>query len=82
MSQSDVDLLHQVVKDSRYIALISQPGSTPHDLFDDYQEELHDKYNQARDTTNLYKYQQSMMQARKQMDRMKRVIRLGMHSPT
>lgn len=34
------------MKDSRYIALISQPGSTPHDLFDDYQEELQDKYNQ------------------------------------
>eukprot|EP00931_Biecheleriopsis_adriatica_P024176 TRINITY_DN1512_c0_g1_i1.p1 TRINITY_DN1512_c0_g1~~TRINITY_DN1512_c0_g1_i1.p1 ORF type:complete len:568 (-),score=219.40 TRINITY_DN1512_c0_g1_i1:41-1744(-) len=38
----------KVVKDQRYIALISQPGSTPHDLFDDYIEELQDKHNQER----------------------------------
>eukprot|EP00434_Breviolum_minutum_P001380 symbB.v1.2.001213.t1/scaffold66.1/size357995/16 len=42
------DYAEKVVKDSRYIALISQPGSTPHDLFDDYQEELQDKYNQDK----------------------------------
>ena len=37
---------HDVVKDSRYVALIAQPGSTPHDLFDDYLEELADKFSQ------------------------------------
>eukprot|EP00913_Durusdinium_trenchii_P019219 g18061.t1 len=40
------DYAEKVVKDSRYVALIAQPGSTPHDLFDDYQEELQDKYSQ------------------------------------
>ena len=34
------------MKDSRYVALIAQPGSTPHDLFDDYLEELADKFSQ------------------------------------
>ena len=38
--------LPQVVKDSRYIDLISQPGSTPHDLFDDFIESAGDRYNQ------------------------------------
>lgn len=37
-----------VVKEDQYLALISQPGSTPHDLFDDYIEELQGKYNQDR----------------------------------
>ncbi|CAK8991092.1 unnamed protein product [Durusdinium trenchii] len=42
------DYAEKVVKDSRYVALIAQPGSTPHDLFDDYQEELQDKYSQDK----------------------------------
>mmetsp|Transcript_38904 Transcript_38904/g.70159 ORF Transcript_38904/g.70159 Transcript_38904/m.70159 type:complete len:572 (+) Transcript_38904:70-1785(+) len=42
------DYAETVVKDDRYLNLIAQPGSTPHDLFDDYVEELNDKYNQDR----------------------------------
>mmetsp|Transcript_21153 Transcript_21153/g.39761 ORF Transcript_21153/g.39761 Transcript_21153/m.39761 type:complete len:577 (+) Transcript_21153:51-1781(+) len=37
-----------VVKDSRYTALIAQPGSTPHDLFDDFIENLENKYTQDK----------------------------------
>ncbi|CAE7556512.1 PRP40A [Symbiodinium pilosum] len=48
---------NDIVKDSRYIALIAQPGSTPHDLFDDYLEELADKY--AQDKTRLKKLAKS-----------------------
>jgi len=42
------DYAETVVKDDRYLVLISQPGSTPHDLFDDYVESLNEKYNQDR----------------------------------
>lgn len=37
-----------MVKESRYIDLISQPGSTPHDLFDDFIEGTGDRYNQDK----------------------------------
>ncbi|CAJ1328212.1 unnamed protein product [Effrenium voratum] len=51
------DYAEKVVKDDRYIALIAQPGSTPHDLFDDFLEELQDKFNQ--DKTKLKKLAKS-----------------------
>ncbi|CAE8679415.1 unnamed protein product [Polarella glacialis] len=37
-----------ITKDDKYLALIAHPGSTPHDLFDDFIEELGDRYTQDR----------------------------------
>mmetsp|Transcript_66980 Transcript_66980/g.160456 ORF Transcript_66980/g.160456 Transcript_66980/m.160456 type:complete len:583 (-) Transcript_66980:105-1853(-) len=38
----------KIVDDPRYEKLIGQPGSTPHDLFDDLIDELNEKYKEDR----------------------------------
>jgi pre-mRNA-processing factor 40 len=48
MSTRWEDVVPAVKEDSRYKDLLGQPGSTAHDLFDDYLEELGDKYKEGR----------------------------------
>eukprot|EP00933_Yihiella_yeosuensis_P015794 TRINITY_DN13658_c0_g4_i1.p1 TRINITY_DN13658_c0_g4~~TRINITY_DN13658_c0_g4_i1.p1 ORF type:complete len:555 (-),score=204.64 TRINITY_DN13658_c0_g4_i1:162-1826(-) len=42
------DFAKHVVDDDKYITLITQPGSTPHDLFDDYIDNLNAGYKEDR----------------------------------
>jgi pre-mRNA-processing factor 40 len=42
------DLVESCQKDPRYLDLLGHPGSTPHDLFDDFVEDLSDKYKEGR----------------------------------
>merc|ERR1712066_26314 len=42
------DFVPKVVDDASYTGLIGMSGSTPHDLFDDFIEELNEKYKEDR----------------------------------
>jgi len=42
------EVAKRVVDDERYLKMVGQTGSTPHDLFDDFLDELAEKYKQDR----------------------------------
>mmetsp|Transcript_91046 Transcript_91046/g.253499 ORF Transcript_91046/g.253499 Transcript_91046/m.253499 type:complete len:563 (-) Transcript_91046:107-1795(-) len=42
------DFVQSVQEEPKYLGLLGQAGSTPHDLFDDYLEELNERYKEDR----------------------------------
>lgn len=42
------DFVPSVKSEDAYLSMLGQPGSTPHDIFDDFLEELAEKYKEDR----------------------------------